>query len=319
MPQIDLPGTKFRKAKAARVGVVAALARAVEAYRAAHEAGGRPPASMLSYYMKARATDGDPLDSAELTDMVLGLLLAGHDTSHAGHVVLLASVPRMPPRVRAALAAEQAAVVAKHGDALSFAALADMPYAEAVSKECLRMLGPADGLFRQAAADFELHGVRVPAGSVLYLSNLYAKAVDPRLVGGGGLPADAPLPPSHMDINRLDASFRPERWLGGEPEPTSVATFGMGPHFCLGMPLYMLEAKALLARLVREYDVTMVGEPNVWAPSWAAQIARNKDIYLRFVRKPEAAAISAATVGRAGVQAGTGSVAAGTAEPVASA
>lgn len=58
-------------------------------------------------------------------------------------------------------------------------------------------------------------------------------------------------------------------------EPTSVATFGFANHFCLGAPLYAMEAKALVATLVRGYDLSFAptadgGEPMRFATSWAA-------------------------------------------------
>ena len=229
---------------------------------------------MMSYYMAARAADGDPLSSAVLADMALGLYLAGFDTSHSAHLVLLGLLPRLSPRVRAALEDEQRAVVAKHGDELSAAALADMKYADAVSKECLRLLGPAEGLFRRAKTDFALSGTRIVAGDILYVSNLYAKAADANLAGGALAP-EAQLPPLHMDANAPGESVVPERWLTGSSETPAAAgtlAFGLGRHSCLGSPLYAMEAKCLLAELVRKYDLA-VGDGVAWAPTWAAQAA----------------------------------------------
>jgi cytochrome P450 len=268
---IDAPGFPLRRGLRAKARVVAALGDAVEAYRQA--ARKETPSTMLGHYVAARAADGDPVDAEELVDTTLGLLLAGHETSHSAHVALLGLLPALGADVRAALEAEQAAVVAAHGDLLTPAALAAMPVADAVSKECLRILGPAEGLFRRATADFALSGRRVAAGDVLYVSNLYAKASDPGLGGiKGGV-----LPPAHMDANAAAASVRPDRWLGGpDPAPSADSfglAFGLGRHACLGAPLYAMEAKALLAVVVREYDVAIVSA-TAWSPSWAAQGSR---------------------------------------------
>lgn len=269
----DLPGFPLRRGLKAKAKVVAALTDAVTAYRAAAAAGGVLPSTMLSHYMAARAADGDPIDANELVDTSLGLLLAGHETSHSAHCALLGLLPSLAAGVREALLAEQVSVVARHGDALTPAALAAMPVADAVSKECLRVLGPAEGLFRRAAADFALSGRRIAAGDVIYVSNLYAKASDPGL---GGIVGDQ-LPPPHLDANAAASSIRPDRWLGGpSPAPSADSfglAFGLGRHACLGAPLYAMEAKALLAILTREYDVTTVSA-TAWSPSWAAQGAR---------------------------------------------
>jgi len=295
---VDLPGTKLHAAKKAKRKILGAIAVAVGRYLASFNAGERPPASMLGYYMAARAADGDSMEAQELGDMVLALLLAGHDTSHAGHTVLLATLPRLPADLQARLAEEQRGVVARHGDALSQAALSEMPLGEAVIKECLRLLGPADGLWREAASDFVVDGIRVPKGSKLFLSVLYAKATDPSIIGPAGLEADAHLPPPHMDINALTAdAFNPDRWLGGAAaEPTGgVGTFGMGTRFCLGAPLFYQEAKCLLAVAVREYELALEG-PVTWAPSWAAQVIKKAEIGLRVSKRGATDAIVAANV-----------------------
>lgn len=270
---IDLPGIPFRRDLRARDDVKAALAASVTAYKAAFDAGGVPPSTMVSYYMSARAADGDPLSTTELADTALGFLLAGYETSHSAHIVLLGLLPFLAPRVRAALEAEQRAVVATHGDALTAAALDDMKYADALSKEYLRILGPAEGLFRRAKTDFALGGRLIKAGDVLYTSALYAKATDPALMTGG---IDSALPPPHMDANAAAAAIVPERWLTGSEEPAPAAgarAFGVGRHSCLGAPLYSMEAKALIAVVVREYNLSVDGDAAGWAPSWAAQAA----------------------------------------------
>jgi len=301
---IDLPGTRLHKAKKAKRVILAAINGAVRRYLDAFNRGEAPPSTMLGYYMAARAADGDPLSADELGDMTLALLLAGHDTSHAGHTVLMATLPRLPAQLRARLADEQRGVVARHGDALTATALADMPLAEACVKECLRLLGAADNLWREAASTFVVDGVRVPAGSKLLCSILYAKASDPALIGPGGLPPDAALPPPHMDINALKPdAFDPDRWLGGTEPTGGVGTFGMGGRFCLGAPLFLQEAKCLVAAVTREYDLTLEG-PHTWAPSWAAQVQLKAEIRLGVRRKAPADIICAAAVGKGGAAAG---------------
>ena len=78
-----------------------------------------------------------------------------------------------------------------------------------------------------------------------------------------------------MDANAPGESVVPERWLTGSSETPAAAgtlAFGLGRHSCLGSPLYAMEAKCLLAELVRKYDLA-VGDGVAWAPTWAAQAA----------------------------------------------
>jgi len=209
--------------------------------------------------------------------------------------------PSLPARVKQALEQEQREVVAKHGTTeLTAAALADMPYADACSRWCLWTLGPADGIFRRAIADFELGGKKIKSGEVIYNSFLAAKATDSKVLGAGGLKPGSRLPPPHMDVNNLAASFAPERFLGGNggggdsssappplAEPTSVATFGFANHFCLGAPLYSMEAKAIVATLVRGYELRTADgrEPMRYSSSWAATSRSGQRVKVKVSKK----------------------------------
>lgn len=74
---LDFPGSRFRTALRARETLKTALGRAVREYETEFKNGMDSPPTMMSIYMRARADDGDPLGEEELTDMAIGLLLAG--------------------------------------------------------------------------------------------------------------------------------------------------------------------------------------------------------------------------------------------------
>jgi cytochrome P450 len=81
-------------------------------------------------------------------------------------------------------------------------------------------------VFREALADTELAGVRIPAGSIV-----------------------APLLGS---ANRDERRFPdPDRFDVGR-QPQGHVGFGFGKHFCLGASLARLEAKVALEALVPE-------------------------------------------------------------------
>ncbi|CAL8463724.1 g3258 [Coccomyxa elongata] len=278
---LDLPGTPYNTAKRARDFILDAIRERVAAKKAEFEAGRARKDTLLSFYASAKVEDGEPLDINELSMNVLMFMFAGSDTSRESHKVLLGMLPDLPPAILDKLREEQARIVERHGPGFGRGAMADMRYADAVAREVLRIWGPAEFLFRTAKEDFELHGKRIKKGTVILASLMYAKACDPRISGGDHV--DSPLP-RHMDISRPLDSFKPERWLDdtNKLDSSALATFGMGVHFCLGFPLYMMEAKVLLALIARGYDVSNVsGRPVDWGISPSSKSPR-EDVFLRF-------------------------------------
>ncbi len=91
--------------------------------------------------------------------------VAGHDTSSSALTSMLDLVTRHPAAL-SRLAAEQSAVLAAHGPALTPAAAAAMPYAMAVIREALRMRPIVSGVLRKATRDIVLPGGPViPSGA----------------------------------------------------------------------------------------------------------------------------------------------------------
>jgi cytochrome P450 len=81
------------------------------------------------------------LTDNQITDNVLLLLLAGHDTSSTTLTKCFSNL-QDHPAVMDKLRAEQQALIAKHGDAITPAMLKDMTYADAVIRWALGV-GPA--------------------------------------------------------------------------------------------------------------------------------------------------------------------------------
>ena len=73
------------------------------------------------------------MTDAQITDNVLLLLLAGHDTSSTTLTQCFSNL-QDHPQVLEKLREEQRALVAKHGEAITPAVLKDMTYADAVIK-----------------------------------------------------------------------------------------------------------------------------------------------------------------------------------------
>jgi cytochrome P450 len=96
-------------------------------------------------------------------------------------------------------------------------------------EEVLRFESPVKGLFRYAVRDAEVNGVKVPAGSILWLAYGAANR-DP---GQFECPAE-------FDVSRATAKHH--------------VAFGHGPHFCPGSPLARLEGRLAFTALLERLD-----------------------------------------------------------------
>ncbi|MGA9277134.1 cytochrome P450 [Ilumatobacter sp.] len=102
-------------------------------------------------------------------------------------------------------------------------------YLPVLVEEVLRLESPVQRLMRTAAVDVELHGVQIPAGSMLLIGYSAANR-DDRVF-------DAP---ARFDLERADAKKH--------------VSFGFGTHFCLGAPLARRELLLGFTALVQRID-----------------------------------------------------------------
>ncbi|XP_042398487.1 cytochrome P450 734A6-like [Zingiber officinale] len=108
--------------------------------------------------------------------------------------------------------------------------------------ETLRLYPPAVATIRQAKADVELGGYRIPQGTELLIPIM-------------GLHHDAEL--WGPDV----AQFNPERFANGAARaarhPTAFIPFGLGPRMCIGQNLALLEAKITVAVLLQRFSIRL--------------------------------------------------------------
>ena len=99
----------------------------------------------------------------------------------------------------------------------------------AFCEEVLRVESPVQGLLRETTHDVELHGVTIPAGSIVCLR--YGAA--------------------NRDQRRFEC---PERIDLGREQPRTHLAFGTGSHHCLGAPLARRELYWSFKALVERVD-----------------------------------------------------------------
>ena len=110
--------------------------------------------------------------------------------------------------------------------------------------EVLRFASPVQGLFRYAKRDAEVDGVRIPAGSIVWL--MYGAAN---------------RDPEHFE--------EPGRFALERENARHSVAFGHGPHFCPGQPLARLEGRLAIAELLKRLGNIRIDEAK-HEPSWPA-------------------------------------------------
>jgi cytochrome P450 len=282
--------TRALKAVARRVGhtsegVEGPVGRIVSRRRAAARPGtpadpvsgsaAAEPGDLLDVLLAARAPDGSPLTDAEIADEVATFMLAGHETT-ANTMSWSLALLSAYPSARQQLEAEADSVL---GDREPDAGDADkLPWTRAVVAEAMRLYPPAWTIERNALADDEVCGVRIPAGGLV--------ATPPYLVH------------RHPEFWPDPAGFDPARFLpdGGVPglgdghqaghprHRYAYIPFGGGRRACIGSSFAELETVLVLAAVTRRYrlELTVRGIP---VPSANVTLRPGRRLPMRLTRR----------------------------------
>jgi cytochrome P450 len=181
--------------------------------------------------MLARDEQGQAMSERQLRDEVVTLLLAGHETtalalSWTWHLITL------QPDAQDELASEVGRVLGSR--AATVEDLPQLPYAEQVVTEAMRLYPPAWVIGREAVQNCEIGGYPVAAGTSLYISPWVIQR-NPRFF-------DNP------------DEFRPGRWAGEMPRQLprfAYFPFGGGPRVCIGNRFAMMEAVLILVTMIQ--------------------------------------------------------------------
>ncbi|MET0152165.1 MAG: cytochrome P450 [Candidatus Binatia bacterium] len=184
------------------------------AHRLADEKRRRPGADLLTALLFADA-DGEAVTDEEFENFFFLLSVAGNETlrnSIPGGMLALIEHPD------------------EHGRLL-----ADPSLLPSAIEEMLRFVSPVMCFRRTAAADTELHGVKIHAGDKVVV--YYASANHDES--------------TFLEPHRFDVARTPNDHLG----------FGIGPHFCLGAFLARLQMRVFFEELLwRLPDLALDGE-----------------------------------------------------------
>jgi cytochrome P450 len=226
--QTKLPFSPYSKSLAAKQ----TLDNFVYNLIAQRRAEGQDMGDVLSMLLQAQ-DEGNTMTDQQVHDQVLTLIAAGHETAQntlSWTFYLLSQHPAVYEKLLVQLHG------VLNGRAPTIADLTQLPYLEWVINESWRVYPPVWLQGRRAIEDFDLDGYRIPAGTVLLLSQWILH----------NLP----------DIWSDPEVFRPERWDPAQAQKVPQGVyfpFGAGPRMCIGMPFAQLETKLLLATILQHY------------------------------------------------------------------
>ena len=211
------------------------------------------------------AHEGDKkMSKAELTDEILTLLIAGHETTGYTTSWALYEVARHP-EVQEKILAETSAVDLDTLPLTNVQSL--LPYTWMVWQEALRFHPTVIHFGRQAEVDTTLGGkYKLPAGSIVTIS--HCMLTHSEKIWG----------PDAM-------SFSPERMEKGYPE--MHMPFGFGGRTCIGKRLAYVEGVYLLAFLVKNFRLRVGGDAPVPTPYVTITHSAKEGIQLMMSRRSD--------------------------------
>jgi cytochrome P450 len=168
-----------------------------------------PRDDLLTIVAQAKYNDERPLTDLEILSFVDELLVAGNETttnSIGAGLLYIAQRPHLQAQLRA-----------------------DLNKIPRFVEEMLRLSAPLQLTSRFTLTDVEIGGVRIPAGSTIFVGLASANRDDCIYAGG-----------AEADLSRLNASTH--------------LTFGAGEHHCLGSELARLEMRVTFREWLKRFS-----------------------------------------------------------------
>jgi cytochrome P450 len=178
------------------------------------------------------------LTDVELRDEVKTFIVAGHETTSTWiywALFALCQYPDVQEKVHEDVMEQSESL---EGETMSLEVVEKMTYLDAFLKETLRFYPPVGTMIKHNTQPEVLGGVTVPTDSLL--------VIPVQLLHRSPLYWDQP------------ESFLPERWLSADASPPykhpmAFIPFSAGPRTCIGYKFATMEAKLILAPLIRAF------------------------------------------------------------------
>ncbi|XP_052207123.1 taxadiene 5-alpha hydroxylase-like [Diospyros lotus] len=234
-PPLKLPGSKFSRAKKARleiekllVGIVRQKKKEMEV-----EAGEANPGGLLLSRLVASLIRGE-ISEKEAVDNVVLLVFAAHDTTSFA-IAMTFRMLAQNPHCYSLLLQEHNDITSKKkaGENLTMEDTKKMKYTWQVARESMRLLPPIFGSFRKAMADIEYKGFLIPKGWKIMWTTY-----------GTHHNADYFPNPLAFDPTRFEDPIQPYVFM----------PFGGGPRVCAGIQMAKLNILIFVHFVVTRYN-----------------------------------------------------------------
>ncbi|XP_022874869.1 abscisic acid 8'-hydroxylase 2-like isoform X1 [Olea europaea var. sylvestris] len=229
---MNFPGTLFNKAMKARKQLNEALRRLIEKRRGnrkSHNDGG-----LLGFLMSAQEQKLNNLSDSQISDNIIGVIFAAHDTTATVLTWLLKNLIDNP-HVLQSVTTEQEGIQRKlveENRGLTWDDTRQMNLTSRVIQETLRIASILSFTFREAVEDVEFEGYIIPKGwKVLPLFRTIHHSAD-------FFPQPEKFDPSRFEVT---------------PRPHTYMPFGNGLHSCPGSELAKLEMLIFLHHFTTTY------------------------------------------------------------------
>jgi cytochrome P450 len=230
----DWPGLLHHKGLNGRRVLEKFIWQSIDAKRQADDT------DMFSHFCHEKNQYGDYFSHQEITDHMIFLLFAAHDTTTSALTMtmhLLAANQDWQKQLR-----EQ--IVSTNIDALNYDQLDSLPLIDYTFNEVLRMYPPVVGVIRRTIKPCTIAGHQVAAHTVVQTSILANHYLE--------------------EYWRDPFVFDPMRFAEGRQEhkqhPYLWAPFGGGAHKCIGLHFADMLFKSVLFQIIGQYGVKFVDE-----------------------------------------------------------
>ncbi|XP_033171450.1 cytochrome P450 4d1 isoform X2 [Drosophila mauritiana] len=213
--------------------------------------------------------DERPLSNLDIREEVDTFMFEGHDTTSSALMFFFYNIATHPEAQKKCFEEIRSVVGNDKSTPVSYELMNQLHYVDLCVKETLRLYPSVPLLGRKVLEDCEINGKLIPAGTNIGISPLYLGRRE--------------------ELFSEPNSFKPERFdvvtTAEKLNPYAYIPFSAGPRNCIGQKFAMLEIKAIVANVLRHYEVDFVGDSSEPPVLIAELILRTKDPLMFKVRE----------------------------------